>query len=215
MNSALKAFNRYYNLCNFSARFLVVVLAAGSVSTMAVADERATTDTARQQAAPAATLQSIARLEQSNARLKTAEQLLVQLVNAERAKAGLAALTNDGQLADTARAHSAEMRDRKYFSHKSPTPGLHGLLDRYRAVFQTSPAVISENICGGGSLSPQFGEQDVKRAHASLMDSAGHRTNILDSTVTHVGLGIITDASGKFWITQMFSRPQAIRTASR
>lgn len=214
MNSALKAFNRYYNICNFSARFLAVVLAAGSVSTMAVADERATTGTARQQAAPA-TLQAVARLEQSDARLKTAEQLLVQLVNVERAKAGLAALTNDGQLADTARAHSAEMRDRKYFSHKSPTPGLYGLLDRYRAVFQTAPAVISENICGGGSLSPQFGEQDVKRAHASLMDSPGHRTNILDSTVTHVGLGIITDASGKFWITQMFSRPQAIRTASR
>ena len=51
------------------------------------------------------------------------EQQVVTLVNAERAKYGLAALTLDETLCGYARVKSQDMHDQGYFSHTSPTYG--------------------------------------------------------------------------------------------
>ena len=50
----------------------------------------------------------------------TAEAAVLALVNEARVDAGCGALTADPALAAVARAHSADMRDRDYFSHTSP-----------------------------------------------------------------------------------------------
>ena len=51
------------------------------------------------------------------------EQEVIRLVNVERAKAGLKALTEDWELSRMARYKSQDMHDLRYFSHTSPTYG--------------------------------------------------------------------------------------------
>jgi len=145
---------------------------------------------------------------QSDARLGRLEQMMAQLVNNERAQAGLNPLAFDSTLATVARGHSAEMRDRKYFAHESPVPGRREPLDRYRAVFAKAPMVLAENVHRSwSSARHEPGEDDVRKGHAGLMKSPGHRANILRSNVTHIGIGIAVNANGDIWITQMFARP--------
>ncbi|MBV9864319.1 MAG: hypothetical protein JO316_03105 [Abitibacteriaceae bacterium] len=149
----------------------------------------------------------VTRLPQTNQSLARLEYVMTQMVNAERAKVHLNALVFDSKLANVARAHSAEMRDRDYFAHQSPTPALRDPLDRYRAFFGTTPLIIAENIyrVWGSPHTPS--ENDIKTAHSALMNSPGHRENILRRGVTRIGIGIITNRNGDIWLTQMFSEP--------
>lgn len=156
--------------------------------------------------ATTASASTATRVGQSDARLVRFEHFLADLVNAERQKAGLRTLAFDDTLAETARAHSAEMRDRKYFAHESPTASLRQPLDRYLAVFHSTPLVIAENIYSAWGSPHQLGEADVRGAHTALMNSPGHRANILFPDVVKIGIGITTNAAGDMWVTQMFSK---------
>ena len=51
------------------------------------------------------------------------EQEVIRLTNVERAKYGLAPLTEDWELSRVARYKSQDMHDRRYFDHNSPTYG--------------------------------------------------------------------------------------------
>ena len=51
------------------------------------------------------------------------------------------------------------------------------------------------------------GESDAQAAHAALMKPPGHRSNILLPGVTRIGIGIMANATGDLWVTQMFARP--------
>ncbi len=146
-------------------------------------------------------------LAQTDARLVKLELAMVDMVNDERAKAGLGLLKWDEKLASVARAHAAEMRDKNYFAHESPTPGMKDPLDRYRVVFQDSPRVIAENIFRSWGAQRQVSLDQVKEGHESLMNSPGHRANILYREVTHIGIGFAVNSHGDLWITQMFMRP--------
>lgn len=146
-------------------------------------------------------------LLQSDARLTKLEVAMMGLVNAERAKAGLGALQWNDDLANVARAHSAEMRDKNYFSHESPTAGLTTHLDRYRAAGHEPPRVIAENIFRAWGSPKQVSLVDIQGGHDALMQSPGHRANILYRDVTHIGIGIATTTQGDLWITQMYLRP--------
>jgi uncharacterized protein YkwD len=145
-------------------------------------------------------------LEQSDARLEKLEKSLVDLVNAERTKNGLDELVIDDTLASVARAHSAEMRDRAYFSHESPTPALRTLMERYRAVFNSTPRTVAENIHRAWGRRHVPDQEDVNRAHESFMNSPTHRANVLLGRVTRIGIGIVANENGDIWVTQMFSR---------
>ena len=149
----------------------------------------------------------LVRLEQSDPQLGKLERALADLVNAERAKLGLKALTYDVALSDVARAHSAEMRECKYFAHISPTPGLKTPFDRYQAALNTAAPVVAENLYGAWGGAPrQPGEADMANAHTALMKSPTHRANIVLRGLTHIGIGLTTNATGDVWITQMFIR---------
>jgi uncharacterized protein YkwD len=52
-----------------------------------------------------------------------------------------------------------------------------------------------ENIAGAAS---------VDRAHNGLMNSEGHRANILNSNFTHIGIGIVPGGPYGMMFTQMF-----------
>lgn len=130
---------------------------------------------------------------------KSFERQMFDLANAVRARYGKHLLTWDNAVASIARSHSQDMSERDYFDHtnksgKSPFDRMkEGGID-YGAA--------SENIAGG-STSAIF-------AHEGLMNSEGHRKNILSDNVTHLGVGVFFgDGRFSFYYTQKFYKPRS------
>lgn len=120
------------------------------------------------------------------------EQLMVDLVNQERVQRGLNPLQVDMRLVELARLKSQDMIDLNYFSHTSPTYGSPFDMMRQAGVeYRTA----GENLAGAST---------VERAHNALMQSDGHRRNILNPAFTHIGVGIIKGGSYGMMFTQMF-----------
>ena len=61
-------------------------------------------------------------------------------------------LTVDPTLIEAARLHSAEMRDKAYFNHESPTPSLRSPMDRYLKVVGTVAQAPKFYACVGENL---------------------------------------------------------------
>jgi uncharacterized protein YkwD len=127
-----------------------------------------------------------------------AEKHLLAMVNRDRQAAGLSALVWDDKVAAVARAHSDEMNRTKVVAHISPTTG--SAADRVRAA-KIKTAVVLENVARA------YG---VGEAHQGLMNSPGHRANILSSSATNIGIGAVfgDTVSGRreIFITQVFTR---------
>jgi uncharacterized protein YkwD len=117
---------------------------------------------------------------------------MLELVNRERAANGLEPLASDPEMTEVARRHSADMFERGYFSHNTPenkTP-----FDRMRAAdvrFRTA----GENLALAPTLSI---------AHTGLMNSPGHRANILEPRYGRLGIGILDGGRRGLMITQNF-----------
>lgn len=107
------------------------------------------------------------------------EREMLALVNAERRKAGLAAVRWDARLADVGRAHCQDMIARTYFAHEAPGGGT--VADRLRRA-KVSFASAGENLAFAPTLAI---------AHQGLMDSPGHRANILRPAFGRLGVGIV------------------------
>lgn len=156
-------------------------------------------------AGKAEALISDARLTQSDTHLAQMEKSLSELVNAQRAKAGLKPLAYDMLLSDVARGHSLEMRDHNYFAHVSPNDEIRTAVDRYKRAFGSVPPIVAENLYGAWGGKPrELSNADMQRAHDSLMRSPTHRQNILCARLTHIGIGLVTNCDGEVWVTQMF-----------
>lgn len=126
-----------------------------------------------------------------------AQQRLFELLNAERAKAGLDALILDPELGEVALGHSEDMRANNFVAHVSPTTGSseERLL---RAGIVTDLA--AENV--GKGYSPD-------EIHTGFMDSPGHRAAILLPGSTHVGIGIASKKENErttYLVTELFIR---------
>ncbi len=122
-----------------------------------------------------------------------AEQKMLDLVNYERTGRGLEALAMDPRLQDVARAHSRDMFARGYFSHI--TPEGKSPFDRMEAGGVYFFAA-GENI----ALAPT-----VDIAHVGLMNSPGHRANILSTDYHKVGIGVIDGGPYGEMFTQDFT----------
>jgi uncharacterized protein YkwD len=122
-----------------------------------------------------------------------AEQQMLDLVNGERARAGLKPLAADDRLRDVARAHSLEMFQKDYFSHTAPDGS--SPFDRMHAAGITF-AIAGENL----AYAP-----NVQIAHQGLMNSPGHRANILRPEFGRVGIGIIRSPAQGSMFTQDFT----------
>ncbi|MCW5808343.1 MAG: CAP domain-containing protein [Deltaproteobacteria bacterium] len=127
-----------------------------------------------------------------------AERRLLAMLNRDRQVAHLPALVWDERVADVARRHSADMRATKIVAHISPTTG--SAADRVRAG-KIKTAVVLENVARAYGLA---------EAHEGLMNSPGHRANILSHAATHVGVGVVLgeEISGRreVFVTQVFTR---------
>lgn len=120
----------------------------------------------------------------------TFEERVVELVNQERAKVGLKALTMNLKLSDVARTKSQDMHDNKYFSHTSPTYGSpFDMMKKFGITYRTA----GENIA--------MGYRTPEAVMEGWMNSPGHKANILNSSYTEIGVGYVSD--GSYW-TQEF-----------
>ena len=120
------------------------------------------------------------------------EKALLQMVNAERTRYGLKPYTLNASLSGVARVKSTDMINNRYFAHQSPRLGsVRDMLSAAKISYRGA----NENIARYGSL---------QKAFAGLMSSPGHRNNLLSKVYTQIGLAVVQDASGVFYITQIF-----------
>lgn len=121
------------------------------------------------------------------------QQQVLDLVNAERTKRGISALTLDSNLSSVATKKSQDMVNKNYFDHTSPTYGSpFDMMKQFGISYRTA----GENIAKG-----QKTPQEVVTA---WMNSEGHRKNILNPNFTNLGIGIAKDSKGTTYWTQMF-----------
>ncbi|TFY98657.1 CvpA family protein [Ramlibacter rhizophilus] len=120
------------------------------------------------------------------------EARMLDLLNAERTRRGLPPLAPDPQLQAVARAHAADMFTRAYFSHVTPEGA--GPFDRMRAA-RVRFLLAGENLAFARSL---------ELAHQGLMDSPGHRANILRPGFGRVGIAVLDGGRYGLMVTQKF-----------
>lgn len=130
--------------------------------------------------------------QQVNNGLTVEEQQMLNLVNQERQKQGLQPLKANLELTKVARVKAKDMIDNNYFAHQSPTYGSpFDMMKQFGISYRTA----GENLAGN---------QTVEGAHNALMNSDGHRANILNANYTEVGIGIVSGGPyGKMFV-QMF-----------
>lgn len=123
------------------------------------------------------------------------ENEVIRLVNVERARAGLPALKTNWQLSRVARYKSADMANRGYFSHTSPT---YGSPFRMMESFGLRFSAAGENIA--------YGQRTPAEVMRDWMNSPGHRSNILSRNYTEIGVGLAKNKNGVCYWTQMFMK---------
>jgi len=128
------------------------------------------------------------------------EQDIFDLVNGARRAAGLNELKLRAELLPAARIHSFDMAQEGFFDHLGPdgrrTPERVAALDRTLILSQ-----VRENIASiGGDL---YYEDAARLLHNLLMESEGHRANILAEGLSHMAMGVVRTEKGA-WVTQVF-----------
>ena len=117
---------------------------------------------------------------------------MLDLVNSERVANGLQPLAPDPELTEVARRHSADMFARGYFAHDTPE-GLSPF-DRMKEA-NVRFLAAGENLALAPTLSV---------AHTGLMNSPGHRANILRPQFGRLGIGIMDGGMRGLMVSQEF-----------
>lgn len=120
------------------------------------------------------------------------EAEMLELINRERVAHNLSPLEADPEMREVAQKHSADMFARGYFSHytpegKNPFDRMREMEVRFRAA--------GENL----ALAPS-----LEIAHNGLMNSPGHRANILSPNYGRVGISILDGGRRGLMVTQNF-----------
>ena len=121
------------------------------------------------------------------------EQEMLNLVNQERIFRGIPPLSPDMALVKAARLKSQDLIDNHYFDHQSPRYGSPADLLLSQGI---RFSYAGENLAKVGTL---------ERGHTGLMNSPGHRENILRPEFGKIGIGIIDRGRLGLMITQEFT----------
>lgn len=118
------------------------------------------------------------------------EQALLDIINNERKKQGLAALEFDANLVNIARLKAKDMKDNNYFSHTSKFYGSpFDMMKKYDIKFSAA----GENIAGN---------QTIEKAVKAWSNESGN--NLYNKKFTHTGIGIVDSPTYGKIIVQMF-----------
>lgn len=125
--------------------------------------------------------------------VSTQAEAVLLLVNNERAKHGLKALSLSENLTSIATMKAKDMAVNAYFSHDSPTYGSpFQMLQKFGVSYKSA----GENIAAG--------QKTAQEVMNGWMNSSGHRANILNAKYTEIGVGYFPGGSyGVYW-TQIF-----------
>ena len=115
----------------------------------------------------------------------TREAAMLAKINNARAAHGLRPLALSGDLSTIARSHSRRMASSTALFHTA----------NFSSICCWS--AIAENVGTGDS---------VRTVHRAFLRSSAHRSNILDSRMRQVGVGIVA-VGGQVWVTEIFRRP--------
>ena len=110
----------------------------------------------------------------------------IRLINAERAKAGLAELTIDDDLMSMAAVRADEMSEK--FEHTRPDGS------DWKTIFDEFGWTLPNKRGENGSAGDGAASKTVSR----WMNSSGHKANILKDNVTKIGVGYYYDGSAKW-----------------
>ena len=137
------------------------------------------------------------------------ESEIFDRVNAERLAAGLPALSYRPELLAAARIHSFDMAREGFFAHR----GADGRSPFQRVAALDRTLVQSETRENLASVSGELAHMQVSAVlHNLLMDSPGHKANILAPNLTHMAIGLARTGNGA-WVTQVFVRQDGTLTA--
>lgn len=128
---------------------------------------------------------------ESDKELTFAEQV-VELVNQERTKAGLNAVTLDQNIASAALVRAKEIETS--FSHTRPNG----------SKFSTALTEQGVTFKGAGE-NIAWGQKSPEEVMQAWMNSEGHRANILNKNFTKIGVGFYQNAAGRNFWTQLFT----------
>lgn len=120
------------------------------------------------------------------------EHRLTVWLNAARATQGLKKLRRNAQLDTLALAHARAMREQNLLAHDV---GDGNPKERIVAA-GLAPRLAGENVARARSL---------ERAHRTLWLSPSHRGNLLHPGFTEVGIGIVQDEKGNWWVAELFA----------
>lgn len=122
-----------------------------------------------------------------------AEQKMFEMVNKERTSRGFEAIIFDNKIRDVAREHSKDMFTRGYFSHYTP--------EKYSPFDRMGEADITYSFAGENlALAPS-----VDLAMQGLMNSPGHKANILSPNFKKIGIGVMDGGIYGEMFTQNFT----------
>lgn len=134
--------------------------------------------------------------------IRTMEWKMLRLLNKDRKFHKLSPLFMQSDLRKVARAHSKDMAKKDYFEHENLSGQSHA--DRYKEA-RISDVVSGENLAKiGGYPHP------VNRAEKGLMNSPGHRANILNKAFNCVGIGVHKSDKKVYYFTQNFAHRDLI-----
>jgi len=125
---------------------------------------------------------------------------IVELTNAERARAGLSPLKANARLMQAAQLQAEQMASIGKLSHVLSDGPYPAPQDRLAAVGYQWRA-FAENIA--------YGQTGPEAATEGWMQSAGHRTNILNAAYSEIGTAYVLDKRGRPYFVQVFGKPRA------
>ena len=140
------------------------------------------------------------------------EWQMLDLINAERVSRGLNPLKLELRLNDASEDHSRWMLNVDQFSHtgaggSSPTERMRDANFDLSGSWRTAENIAWQSVRGLPGLA-----DDVVNLHQSLMNSSGHRANILNPSLEVIGIGI-ERGNFKGWdaifVTQNFAATDA------
>lgn len=118
---------------------------------------------------------------------------LFDLTNASRVNNGLGVLSWEDNVKETARKHSEDMAENNYFDHTNldgESPFDRMLSDGIKYT------MAGENLA--------YGQYSSIFAHEGLMNSLGHRENILQEGFTYLGVGVAFNNKSQPYYTENF-----------
>ena len=164
--------------------------------TKAVAPEKATTATTPKKTTPAPkttpTPTTSNTTTTTNTNVSSYANQVLQLVNQERAKAGLSALTTNTTLTSAANHRAQETV--QSFSHTRPNGTTFSTVFKE---FSVSYTAAGENIA--------YGQKTPQEVVTGWMNSPGHRANIMNGNFGKIGIGVHKPSNGTIYWTQLFT----------